>query len=871
MGLFDKLKLAFGVTSAVAPDAASSSAPTSEFAKEFTQSIADTKKEWAKENRYFHDIKVDKLAAFAVTKEWPDKKRVLFVEHCAKVAHEFHKKGGRPSSSDSEYGDSAVCGAYISHLLKMKWELRDEDLQAIHTAFAAYPKWSYQSWPIGLLVGQVEKQLKHRALSVELRKTLLDLQEMLGSKADVAKAKDLHKISARVDEILFRADADKDAVLPVAFQGKDAFGVFASQQMSSLSVEENAHWSRAITLARQVSGSKPTTKFLAASKELIETMGADRFKNIVHTWFDHVARMKEVTEEHSQVFRGRTYITTSHTFLVGPDQDMLKGLAWMCSHFHDGRTIAIVAAVAERSFRKIPGQGPAAASLGNACLYSLFRSKGLDGIGQLSRLRLRIKQSSTVALIDRYLAEAAKAKGISVHEIEDLACDDHGLKNGVRSWAFDEYTATLTINGPSRSELAWTKPDGTPQKSVPKVVKEKHAAKLKRMKEVVKQVDLTTMAQRDRLDRMFRAQRELQLDYFNTHFLHHGLLGSLARLIIWNFRKGDVVQPAICLEGDAWTTVGGTPFEPSTEMTVSLWHPALASVAEVKAWREYMLDKEIRQPLKQAFREVYLLTEAELNTRTYSNRMAAHLLKQHQFNSLAKTRGWRYALQGAFDNGQIGEGASISLPDHGIQAEFWLNEVGADGALNDTGIWTYVASDQLRFTKMGSVDPMELVDVPTLAFSEVMRDVDLFVGVASVGNDPQWHDRGGEVPGYNDYWQTYSFGDLGEVAKTRKEILTRLLPRLKIAPVCSIHDKFLVVKGTLRTYKIHMGSTNILMEPNDQYLCIVPDRSKASNTPSLFLPFEGDSGLSVIISKAFLLAADTKITDPTIISQISRA
>ena len=27
-------------------------------------------------------------------------------------------------------------------------------------------------------------------------------------------------------------------------------------------------------------------------------------------------------------------------------------------------------------------------------------------------------------------------------------------------------------------------------------------------------------------------------------------------------------------------------------------------------------------------------------------------------------------------------------------------------------------------------------------FSEIMRDVDLFVGVASIGNDPTWADRG---------------------------------------------------------------------------------------------------------------------------------
>ena len=102
-----------------------------------------------------------------------------------------------------------------------------------------------------------------------------------------------------------------------------------------------------------------------------------------------------------------------------------------------------------------------------------------------------------------------------------------------------------------------------------------------------------------------------------------------------------------------------------------------------------------------------------------------------------------------------------------------------------------------------------------------MRDVDLFVGVASLGNDPNWAD-GGPQGRFRNYWQEYSFGDLTETAKTRAEVLARLLPRLKIAGRCSLDGKFLIVRGDRRTYKIHLGSGNILMEPNDQYLCIVP-------------------------------------------------
>jgi hypothetical protein len=61
------------------------------------------------------------------------------------------------------------------------------------------------------------------------------------------------------------------------------------------------------------------------------------------------------------------------------------------------------------------------------------------------------------------------------------------------------------------------------------------------------------------------------------------------------------------------------------------------------------------------------------------------------------------------------------------------------------------------------------------------------------------------------------------------------------------------------------------MAPNDQYLCIVPGRGRSTDptrVESLVLPFEGDMTLSTILSKAFMLPDDDKITDPGILRQI---
>jgi hypothetical protein len=209
-----------------------------------------------------------------------------------------------------------------------------------------------------------------------------------------------------------------------------------------------------------------------------------------------------------------------------------------------------------------------------------------------------------------------------------------------------------------------------------------------------------------------------------------------------------------------------------------------------------------------------------------------------------------------------------------VVAEFWILGIPPDAneeigdAMHSAGM-PYISTDQVRFLRADDSEAIALGEVPLLVFSEIMRDVDLFVGVASVGNDPAWAD-GGLHRQHFDYWRRYSFGDLSATARTRFEVLERLVPRLKIASRCSLDDRYLVVRGELRTYKIHLGSGNILMSPNDEYLCIVPKPGGGEGPGGgIFLPFEGDRMLSIILSKAFLLAEDTKIKDPTITRQIA--
>jgi hypothetical protein len=124
---------------------------------------------------------------------------------------------------------------------------------------------------------------------------------------------------------------------------------------------------------------------------------------------------------------------------------------------------------------------------------------------------------------------------------------------------------------------------------------------------------------------------------------------------------------------------------------------------------------------------------------------------------------------------------------------------------------------------------------------------------------------GGPGGRFGAYWGRYNEAELTPSGRARRDTLAALVPRLAIAERCEVSDRFLIVRGDRHTYHIHCGSGNIMIMPDRRYVCIVP---AASAAPRVFLPFEGDAVLSLILSKAFLLAADHKITDPSIISQL---
>jgi hypothetical protein len=536
------------------------------------------------------------------------------------------------------------------------------------------------------------------------------------------------------------------------------------------------------------------------------------------------------------------------------NRELLRGLLWLCPELAEADLTQSLQRVGAYLYEN---NSP----LGETTVAVLFHHPERMGASVLAVLQGRVRAISQREYIDATLDQLAEHLGIHRADLVDGELPTFGfVRVGELEQRFDRTSATVRITGARRVDVRWTKGDGRPLKSIPARVKREFGTEIDKLKTLEKTVRDALSGLSERLENASLELRQWEFDSWRKQMIDHPVAGAIGRRLIWRFGNDDAAAVAIWRD-DAWRSADGHLIEPSASATIVLWHPLFAAASEVLAWRDYLEAERVTQPFKQAHREIYVLTDAERATATYSNRFASHIIRQRQFRVLAKTRGWKADLVGPW--GEKGTRVARELRRWDLRAEFWVN---ATGDQFETG-YTYLSTDQVRFYRLGTTEPLPLEQVPPIVLSEIMRDVDLFVGVASVGNDPTWQD-GGPQGHYRDYWQSYSFGELSGTATTRKQVLERLVPRLKIAAQCAFSDRFLLVRGSKRTYRIHLGSGNILMEPNDQYLCIVPDAHARESHEDLFLPFEGDNTLSIIISKALLLADDAKISDPTITRQI---
>ncbi|TDD84280.1 DUF4132 domain-containing protein [Actinomadura darangshiensis] len=741
----------------------------------------------------------------------------------------------------------------------------------LRTGFDEYSTWEYRTPAHGLASradgwtpGEVAVMLVRACESKDggfRFAEALDVALAAAKRLDADGLRELAPRLKRVDRTFAKAD------VPVGFRGPVArhllallesvdeayvpdgllpvHGMWAAPLRDRTKPASTLEMARFVRHLANLSGPRPSQKWRRACVSLAEAASA---REPVAACLRALAEDEPLcTKEHGPHADWVSDVYHYHYLVHQNHGDVARGIVWAAALTGGGAAVPHLRALALRT--GVPGEDLYEdLKLAGAAINALGAVEDPGALEALWRLQAKIRNRALRKQLDTALQAAAERQGITRAQLIERTVPAHGLRpDGSVERTLGDHTARVAVEDAATVRLTFTGANGKPARTAPAAVKDGFPGELKELKALAKEVRATLSNERARIEGLMSDDRVWPYGEWREHYRDHPVTGVIVRGLIWEFED----------ENGAWhaeMAPGGKP------VRVRLWHPIRATVDEIQEWRARVADQRIRQPFKQAFREIYLLTPAEEETGTYSNRFAAHIVHYRRLYALFKERGWQANFLGRYESGYNGE----------ARGEYGGGEWRAcfyhDPA--DDADWApeHATTDQVRFERGQGRHWREapVADVPPVVFSEAMRDVDLFVGVTSIAADADWADRGEDR--YTAYWRRTTFGELTANAEVRRAALERILPRTKIADRCSLDGRYLVVRGELRTYRIHLGSANILMEPDDSYLCIVQARGR--NQSALYLPFE-DERLSLILSKAFLLAADHKITDPAIRHQIT--
>lgn len=307
--------------------------------------------------------------------------------------------------------------------------------------------------------------------------------------------------------------------------------------------------------------------------------------------------------------------------------------------------------------------------------------------------------------------------------------------------------------------------------------------------------------------------------------------------IIWS-----LFSHLVLVRDDGWTGIPGDdgvsiisaegerrPISADDRLRIA--HPYdLFSNKEWSAYQALIFEHKWKQPFKQVFRELYVPTPEEKDM-SKSMRYSGNQIMPSRTAALLKKRQWTVDY------------------DCGLQKICFNSNVTA--VLYAMADWFSPADieaptlEYVEFHDRRTFKDKKILEIPPIAFSEIMRDVDLAVSVAHAGSvDPETSHSTIEM---------------------RRAIVSHTLPMFGINNI-SLSDTFAKVSGQLGRYNIHLGSGTIHKEGGAQ-IAVLPVHSQSRGR--IFLPFlDEDPKTAEIISKILLFSDDAAIKDPSILRQL---
>ena len=392
----------------------------------------------------------------------------------------------------------------------------------------------------------------------------------------------------------------------------------------------------------------------------------------------------------------------------------------------------------------------------------------------------------------------------------------------------DDYELAVTIDAFGKPSICTLKSDGDELKDVP--TKLKKNAYVDELKGVVKIFRDQFRSVRENFERSLELESDFTAAELANLSQNPVIQPIIAKLVFQTGKSFGFYKDGSLVDIDAQNAT--RKLKPTECLTIA--HPA--HLFDARLWQSFqkiVFEREIIQPFKQVFRELYLPNADEKKSNTVSRRYAGHQIQPRKTIALLRSRNWTIDSELGFQ--KVFYKLDVVVRLYCYADWFMPSEIEAP------------TIEQIEFVDRNTLKVVPLQKIPPVIFSEIMRDLDLVVSVAHVGGvDPE--------------------ASLSTI-ELRAAILSETLRMMKLKNV-SLKKSHAVIKGSLGDYSVHLGSGEVQMMAGGS-LTILPVHSQQRGR--LFLPFiDDDPKTAEILSKTVLLADDEKIKDPTIIAAITK-
>ena len=374
----------------------------------------------------------------------------------------------------------------------------------------------------------------------------------------------------------------------------------------------------------------------------------------------------------------------------------------------------------------------------------------------------------------------------------------------------DDTQLQLVVDEEGKADIIVTKGDKT-LKSIPdKYKKNKEVEALKDNKTyLTKQYSRTRLS----LEQAMLSQTLFTAAELAKILEHPVVKAMLSKLVLFNpeTQASGFWQDSKLLSAEGILT----PLKAADKLLIA--HPShLFYAVQWDLYQKYLFDKELKQPFKQVFRELYVPTKDELETSNRSERCQGHQVQPQKTVALLRSRGWTVNYEEGLQRVYHKEGFRATI----YAAADWYTPSDVEAPTLE-----YVVFYNL---KDGKEVPMK--EINPVIFSEVMRDVDLVVSVAHVGGvDPE----------------------ASHSTMQMRAALARESARLFKLDNVEVKERYILVKTEHGDYSLHLGSG--MISKSGLQINVVAVQSQ--HRGRVFLPFvDDDPKTAEIISKMKLLA-----------------